>query len=106
MELEQALKDSWQTLSMLQTQISRGEETYFDETVTQGNIYKGWESFLDARLSTEEVNKVVRMPADCKWFSALSSSERGIMRVVPHVDPNQVTPDSVYVPLQKRRSSG
>lgn len=67
----------WKTsvaLVEIQKQIHRGEETYYEETFGHGNVFKGWEGFLDAKdvgaLSSS------KPPKDSRWFSGSSSISR------------------------------
>jgi hypothetical protein len=62
--------------------IQAAEETYYEETATQGNIFNGWDGFIDSRdivgSLSERNHHVVhassnaamrRMPMDHRWFS-------------------------------------
>lgn len=48
-ELEQKLSVAYNALIDIQKQLSRGEELYFQETDTHGNLYKNWDSIIDVK---------------------------------------------------------
>ncbi|KAL3910776.1 MAG: hypothetical protein SGARI_001961 [Bacillariaceae sp.] len=77
----------------IQQQLHRGEEVYFEDTHQHGNIFKGWESFVDAKYDVggmgmgmlsssrggEEAAPAVmgpprRIPLDSRWFSSSCES--------------------------------
>ena len=49
--LETLLMKSEVALTEVQKQIYRGEEAYYEETFSHGNLFKGWEGYLDAKES-------------------------------------------------------
>lgn len=72
-DIEGTLAETCQALQEIQRQIQKGEETYFEETTSHANIFKGWDAFLDVRLEAPAaVTQVRRMPADYKWMSSSS----------------------------------
>ena len=50
--LETLLMKSEVALVEVQKQIYRGEEAYYEETFSHGNVFKGWEGYLDAKESS------------------------------------------------------
>lgn len=48
-DLETLIIKSSVALAEVQKQIHRGEEAYYEETFSHGNIFKGWEGYLDAK---------------------------------------------------------
>ncbi|GAX09700.1 hypothetical protein FisN_19Lh169 [Fistulifera solaris] len=84
-DIEGTLVQTCKALQEIQRQIHKGEETYFEETTSHANIFKGWDAFLDVRLEAPAaVTQVRRMPADYKW---MSSSSVGIPKYksIPYV---------------------
>ena len=72
-DIEDTLTETCQALQDIQRQIRKGEETYFEETTSHANIFKGWDAFLDVRLEAPAaVTQVRRMPVDYKWMSSSS----------------------------------
>ena len=87
-ELEEELKLTSQAIVSLEKQIQCGEETYFDETYSHGNIFQQWDGFIDAREIGGSISAAdnssnaasasagsigsgaqKRMPADHRWMS-------------------------------------
>ena len=61
----------------LQKQIQRGEETYYEETNGHGNLFRGWDAFVDSRdsvgsagVSSMPQGGSRRIPADNRWFAS------------------------------------
>jgi len=101
-ELEKKLSKANAALLDIQKQLLRGEEIYFLDTDTHGNIYKGWEAFIDAKPEQIGIHDVESIPydeasllapttssaapsrkmhADLRWFSASSYAiENGSIR--------------------------
>ena len=70
--LTELLKQSDAMLSEIQRQLIVGEETYFEETSQHGNIYRGFEGFLDMKMnggSMPVTSNKRRMPLDDRYFS-------------------------------------
>lgn len=63
----------------LHKQIQRGEEAYYDDTYGHGNLFRGWESFVDSKdiggggAPSQQLGSR-RIPADCRWFSGSFSN--------------------------------
>lgn len=62
-------------------QIHRGEESYYEETNGHGNIFRGWDTFVDSRdaLGSVGASSVPqggsrRIAADNRWFTSSYSS--------------------------------
>ncbi|CAB9526232.1 expressed unknown protein [Seminavis robusta] len=73
-DLESRLWRASVALVEIQKQIHRGEETYYEDTFGHGNLFKGWEGFLDAKdVGTASSSKP---PRDSRWFSSSSSISR------------------------------
>lgn len=121
-ELERKLSKANAALIDIQKQILRGEEIYFQDTDAHGNIYKGWESFIDAKpeqLGIQDVDCILsdeysslgpttvssapsrKMHPDLRWFSSSSYSvEQGTIRKVDR--KKKLTPTS---PVPTRNTS-
>ena len=101
-ELEKKISKAHARLVDIHKQLHRGEEIYFQDTDVHGNIYKGWEAFIDSkpehigiqhadRFPYDEINALApsttssapsrKMHADSRWFSSSSYSvENGSIR--------------------------
>lgn len=76
----QEIEDRMQQISKgvlveIQKQIYKGEEAYFEDTNGHGNLFRGWDAFVDSKeigatgaASVPQGTK--RIPADCRWFSS------------------------------------
>ena len=53
-QLESFLWKANGALTDVQKQIFKGEETYYEETFSHGNIFRGWEGYLDAKQESSE----------------------------------------------------
>ena len=61
----------------IQKQVYRGEETYYDDTNSHGNLFRGWDAFafVDVGSSSsapQPTNR--RVPVDSRWFSSSCGS--------------------------------
>ena len=95
-ELEKRIADANAAMADIQKQLSRGEELYYQESDSHGNMYKGWDTFIDVKSehlglpnyeigsssrdakeykkSTENNNAPIRrMNNGLRWFSLSSS---------------------------------
>lgn len=66
----------------IQKQIQKGEEAYYEDTNGHGNLFRGWDAFVDSKDSGVASASSVpqgtkRIPTDCRWFSA---SSRGTLK--------------------------
>ena len=76
-ELEQIMVQASAQMEEIQKQLHRGEEVYFEETQAHGNLYRGWDTFIDLKdVGINPGGGVVpqpgasrRMPSDNRWFS-------------------------------------
>jgi hypothetical protein len=72
-ELEDHIGKITNAMLDIQQQLSRAEEVYFEETYHHGNLFKGWEMFIDAKDPTLYPPAMTvsgrRMPTDSRWFS-------------------------------------
>lgn len=101
-DLEKRIWKATVAMVELQKQVHRGEETYYDETFNHGNIFKGWEGFLDAKdVGNSDGIGGRRVPADFRWFS---SSCRSVNRS-PRPSPLTVTSQSTEVDAQSRTTN-
>ena len=114
-ELEKKLSKANAALLDIQKQLVRGEEIYFLDTDTHGNIYKGWEAFIDAKPEQIGIHDVESIPfddetlllapttssaapsrkmhADLRWFSASSYAiENGSIRKFDRKKKKSITP--------------
>ena len=73
-ELEKKLSKANAMLLDIQKQLHRGEEVYFQDTDLHGNIYKGWEAFIDAKPEHLGIQDVDTIPYVFDELSALSPS--------------------------------
>ena len=103
-DLEKKLAQANAALLTIQKQLVRGEELYYQETDAHGNMYKGWDNFIDTksehmgipnyeigssndpkekRKMPENVNNtpIRRMHNDLRWFSSSSSLTDGVGRL-------------------------
>ena len=84
-ELEKKLSKANAALLDIQKQLHRGEEIYFQDTDVHGNMYKGWEAFIDSKpehlgVPFDEVSALApstsssaptrKMHSDLRWFSS------------------------------------
>ena len=103
-DLEKKLAQANAALMNIQKQLVRGEELYYQETDAHGNMYKGWDNFIDVKSEQmgipnyeigsstsdpKEKRKVEnttnapirRMHNDLRWFSSSSSLADGVGRL-------------------------
>ena len=81
-EIEERMKKiSKIVLVDLQKQIQRGEESYYEETNGHGNLFRGWDAFVDSRdpvgsagVSSMPQGGSRRIPADNRWFTSSGNS--------------------------------
>jgi Histone acetyltransferase subunit NuA4 len=81
-EIEERMqKISKQVLIDIQKQILRGEESYYEETNAHGNLFRGWDAYVDSRdavgsagLSSVPQGGSRRIPADNRWFASSCKS--------------------------------
>jgi hypothetical protein len=69
-ELEKNLSRANAALIDIQKQLVRGEDIYFQDTDLHGNIYKGWEAFIDAKPEHIGIQDIDHVPYD--EFTALA----------------------------------
>lgn len=73
----------------IQKQLHRGEELYFEDTQAHGNIYRGWDAFVDLKDvssnsgSLNQPGSYRRMPSDHRWFSGSCKSVARSSRPTP-----------------------
>lgn len=89
-DLEERIKRAKLAIEDIQKQIHRGEESYYEETSGHGNLYRGWDAFIDAKdvgsgaSATQSVGvSSRRMPLDCRWFSGSCGSIGRLTRPAP-----------------------
>lgn len=73
-ELDNKIWKATVALVEIQKQIHRGEDAYYEETFGHGNLFRGWEGFLDAKDVGATSNS--KPPKDTRWFSGSSSISR------------------------------
>ncbi len=79
-------------------QLLRGEELYHEETNSHGNLFKGWDMFIDSKdvgLSTGSSaphpnSGSRRMPATDRWFSGSCQSIFKTARLAPLSTPKRI----------------
>jgi hypothetical protein len=73
-ELEERISEAKKAMEDIQKQLCRGEESYYEETNNHGNLYRGWDAFIDAKDAASVPQSLGtsnrRMPADHRWFSS------------------------------------
>ena len=73
-QLRQFIHQSYATISSLQRQIHRGEESYFEESNAHGNLYSGWDNiWIEENHENDKAQKsapMKKMPNDYRWFSS------------------------------------
>jgi Histone acetyltransferase subunit NuA4 len=92
-ELEDCIWKTTVAMVDIQRQIHRGEETYYEETYAHGNLFRGWDAFVDAKdvgLGGNGSSSVPpggganrRVPADARWFSGSCRSVSRNSRPTP-----------------------
>jgi len=74
-ELDERVWKARAAMADIQRQLLRGEESYYEETSAHGNLFRGWDLFIDAKDSAPSVSAGNRrMPADFRWFSSSCAS--------------------------------
>lgn len=82
-ELEQKMLQASSVMMEIQKQLYRGEEVYFEETQTHGNLFRGWDTFIDlkdvgihagAGAAPQPGGGARRTPVDNRWFSGSCTS--------------------------------
>jgi len=79
-EIGEKIKTISLTIHNIQKSLYHGEESYYDESMQYGNIFKGWEynTFIDYKLPPASANNIlgtkvrvgrVVMPNEERWFS-------------------------------------
>ena len=87
-ELEERIWKARLAMSDIQKQLIRGEESYYEETNGHGNLFRGWDLFIDARDLGTSASSFTgaggrRMPADFRWFSSSCVSTGRTTRPMP-----------------------
>ena len=73
-ELSDALQQSEMVLAEIQRQLVSSEEAYYDDTAQTGNVFRGWDGYLDQKANgaaaqiTGGASKR-KMALDDRWFS-------------------------------------
>ena len=102
-QLEEWIWKTSQTIVDCQKQIQRGEETYYEETAAHGSsVYKGFDTFIDARDVGNSNSGVRRMPGDCRWFSGSCSNIARHMKQRLFVPTAPAVPTTTTTAGQKR----
>lgn len=88
----------------VQKQLYRGEEVYHEDTNAHGNVFRGWDAFVDLKdvgvgAGSSSMHLVSgsgtrRMPSDQRWFSG---SCRSVMK--------NSRPASFFVPMSRSAST-
>jgi hypothetical protein len=90
-EIEERLWKTSVSILEIQKQVLRGEECYYEDTFSHGNIFKntGWETFVDAKDVTSSDTRQTgqqggrRVPNDARWFSDSCISSKKVYRPPP-----------------------
>lgn len=72
--LEERITKTAAAMVDIQKQVHRGEESYYDDTYSHGNLFRGWDAFVDAKDVGTSGNSALqptgrRIPGDFRWFS-------------------------------------
>ena len=80
-ELEQKMMQASSVMMEIQKQLYRGEEGYVEETHAHGNMFRGWDAFIDLKdVGVHHAGMAPqpgisrRIPTDNRWFSGSSTS--------------------------------
>lgn len=93
-DLEERIRRAKSAMEDIQKQLQRGEESYYEETSGHGNLYRGWDAFVDAKdvgsgtSAPQSVLSSRRMPPDCRWFSGSCGSIGRLTRPAPLTTKN------------------
>lgn len=94
-ELEERIWRAKSAMEDIQKQLQRGEESYHEETSGHGNLYRGWDAFIDAKdvgsgTSTPQSVGMSsrRIPVDYRWFSGSCGSIGRLARPAPLLTKN------------------
>lgn len=112
-EIEQRMEQiSKDVIVDIQKQIHRGEEAYYEETNGHGNMFRGWDAFVDSKDIGAAHAAVVpqgsrRIPADCRWFASSCKSISRSSRPPSSLQKNPPSsrPSSALSSLPARLSS-
>lgn len=104
-ELEERIWMTTNAMVDIQRQLYRGEEVYYEDTHNHGNIYRGWDAFVDAKdvggsnAASSSIGQPTsrRVPADSRWFSSSCRSISRMNRPTP-LSRQGSTQDSVSRP--------
>jgi hypothetical protein len=123
-ELERKMMQASVVMVEIQKQLYKGEEVYVEDTHAHGNLYRGWDAFIDLRdggagSHHHQPGAHRRIPADSRWFSgscksvARTSRPHSRMSVTPTPSlvarSGSTTPVSANIPsaaLSDASSSG
>jgi hypothetical protein len=99
-ELQERVAKAEAAMVQIQRQLHCGEECYFEETNHHGNIFRGWDAFVDSKDDPAANNGPSRrIHSDHRWFS---TSCKTYTRSGPSPFPPQSTSTS---PLPRRSIS-
>lgn len=81
-ELEHKMIQASYVMMEIQKQLYRGEEVYMEDTHTHGNLFRGWDAFIDLKDvgsnagggAAAQPGATRRIPADNRWFSGSCKS--------------------------------
>jgi Histone acetyltransferase subunit NuA4 len=80
-ELEQKMMQASSVMMEIQKQLYRGEEGYVEETHAHGNLFRGWDAFIDLKDvgghhagMAPQPGTSRRIPTDNRWFSGSCTS--------------------------------
>ena len=69
-DIEERIRKTTLAMVEIQKQIFRGEEIYYEDTYSHGNLHRGWDAFVDAKDVGPASNpQPKRVPGDFRWFS-------------------------------------
>jgi hypothetical protein len=87
--LEDLLVKTTVAMVDIQKQVYRGEETYYEDTHAHGNIFRGWDAYVDSKDlgaihgTSAPPQTSRRVPGDSRWFSGSCRSVSRSNRPAP-----------------------
>eukprot|EP00978_Attheya_sp_CCMP212_P009116 scaffold21463_cov52-Attheya_sp.AAC.5 len=86
-ELQERVAKAEAAMVQIQRQLHCGEECYFEETNHHGNIFRGWDAFVDSKDDPAANNGPSRrIHSDHRWFytSCKTYTRSGLSPLPPH----------------------
>uniref|UniRef100_A0A7S1GMH7 Chromatin modification-related protein MEAF6 n=1 Tax=Cyclophora tenuis TaxID=216820 RepID=A0A7S1GMH7_CYCTE len=114
-ELEGYLMRASLAVVEIQKQLYKGEEVYHEGTNAHGNLFRGWDAFVDLKdigigagnssiHLTSGSSGTRRMPTDQRWFSGSCRSVMKNSRPVPIYLPTSRTASASTTPIPRSQA--